>query len=368
MHKHSSSSSCSIPEDRGKSIDLGRASGNEDSDASRKSSLSSGRKKSLFPGTTHRDSKQFAVTFFVNEHDKTKLVDILHKAKNVISKKVEKVMGRKVAAKTTSSVSNAQALTSILETWVKQEEEEGRQDQSEMAELVQKQKQQVHEMHAKGLNPPVKFDPSIPTVVSPVPEEDEENDAEDECSDDEAESTLVSSDMTIQEVKEDQDNFLKPPQRFQLSRSTTPVLVPSRSLSPADGVSRLFSRCDADIYPPCLRRPSSHYDESAQAASSRPSSPRPVPFQSLNPPSRLDIVSPPPVSPTPQSEVGTASSDGAGCVGGDFRSTMLPFISRPESMTVPIGGVWRPNDSDYEETQLFSDEECKRSQQGRTLV
>ena len=32
--------------------------------------------------------KQFAVTFFVSESDKTKLVDILHKAKSVISKKV----------------------------------------------------------------------------------------------------------------------------------------------------------------------------------------------------------------------------------------------------------------------------------------
>ena len=31
-------------------------------------------------------------------------------------------------------------------------------------------------------------------------------------------------------------------------------------------------------------------------------------------------------------------------------------IQRPESMTVPIGGVWRPDDSDAEET-LFPEEE-----------
>ena len=42
-----------------------------------------------------KQQKQFAVTFFVSEHDKTKLVDIIHRAKNVIAKKVDKVMGRK---------------------------------------------------------------------------------------------------------------------------------------------------------------------------------------------------------------------------------------------------------------------------------
>ena len=54
----------------------------DDSESSRKSSLSSGRKRSLFQASSSsgsRDSKQFAVTFFVNENDKTKLVDMLHK-------------------------------------------------------------------------------------------------------------------------------------------------------------------------------------------------------------------------------------------------------------------------------------------------
>ena len=46
-----------------------------------------------------QQQKQFAVTFFVSENDKTKLVDIIHRAKTVIAKKVDKVMGKKEKVK-----------------------------------------------------------------------------------------------------------------------------------------------------------------------------------------------------------------------------------------------------------------------------
>ena len=151
-----------------------------DTESSRKSSLSSGRKRSLFhngsSGGSSRDnsanSRQFAVTFFVNETDKTKLVDILHKAKNVISKKVEKVMGRKAAVKTSNSVSSAEALTSILENWVSQEEDKGKGEEAELESLVELQKEQISELQNSGVDS--SYIPSVPTIVSPVPEEDEE--------------------------------------------------------------------------------------------------------------------------------------------------------------------------------------------------
>ena len=353
--------------ERRKSLDLCQrssftSSGADDSESSRKSSMSSGRKRSLFPGAGgSRDSKQFAVTFFVNENDKTKLVDILHKAKNVISKKVEKVMGRKPPPKT--SVSNAETLTSILETWVSQEEEEGRKEENEIEDLIEKQREQVSQMRSKGLSPPVNYIP-VPSVVSPVPEEDEDDlsdaDNEEDISDAEESAKKKASDMTVQVVEEGKQNFLRPPppQRFQLSRNTTPALSPRRSLSPCENVPRHFpQKSDNDLYPPSLRRPSSHYDEVAQAACSRPMSPKFRPFspEKLGLPGRgSELVSPPP-TPVPEANEEEADEDGLDAV-NSFQSA-LPHIQRPESMTVPIGGVWRPNDSDYEEAQLFSDEE-----------
>jgi hypothetical protein len=44
---------------------------------------------------------------------------MLHRAKNVISKKVEKVMGRKAAK---SDISHADALKTALQNWVEEEE------------------------------------------------------------------------------------------------------------------------------------------------------------------------------------------------------------------------------------------------------
>ena len=122
-----------------------------DSESSRKSSMSSGQQQ--------KQQKQFAVTFFVSEHDKTKLVDIIHRAKSVIAKKVDKVMGRKAGEKEAKSAAgsrrssgsagqgasqptSALAITTILENWVSQEEEKGREEEVEVAELIEDQKAQ----------------------------------------------------------------------------------------------------------------------------------------------------------------------------------------------------------------------------------
>jgi len=85
----------------------------DESGSSRKSSISSGRKKFISGG------KEFAVTLFVNEADKNKILEMLHRAKNVISKKVEKVMGRKT---TKAEISHADALKTVLQNWVEEEE------------------------------------------------------------------------------------------------------------------------------------------------------------------------------------------------------------------------------------------------------
>jgi len=321
----------------------------DDSEGSRKSSLSSGRKRSLFHSSGSsggsRDSRQFAVTFFVNETDKTRLVDMLHRAKNVISKKVERVMGRKsqtsmtplaTSSPKTPSVSNTDALTSILESCASTEEAEDRKEQRELENLIAEQAEQVEDMKGRGVEPPVSFVPStiVHTVVSPVPEEDEEVGSSDEL------DRNDEDDLAVQEVVEGQETLLKPPpaRLFQLPRSSSPPPPAApRPLTPVDGVPRHFGHIDESaLYPPSLRRPSSHYDESAQAASSRPVSPRPSLDSSENNGRKEEET--PPLSKQPS-----------------FRIDLGP-IQRPESMTVPVGGVWRPDESDVE-VPLFGDED-----------
>ena len=127
------------------------------------------------------------------------------------------------------------------------------------------------------MDPPIRY---IPTVVSPVPEEEEDEEDED-CDG----GTKKKDDFSVQEVVENEPTLLRPPpcsarsahmHRNLLSpcSSTAGVLSPRRSLSPADHVPRpafVDAARRGQEYP--LRRPSSHYDESAQAASSRPVSP-----------------------------------------------------------------------------------------------
>ena len=114
------------------------------SGSSRKSSVSSGAKKS-------GAGKQFAVTLLVNEAEKNKIVDMLHRAKKVIGKKVEKVIGKKPKSNPTEresksqslAISNAEALTTVLQNWVEVEEKKERKDDTEMERLIEEQKLQA---------------------------------------------------------------------------------------------------------------------------------------------------------------------------------------------------------------------------------
>ena len=395
------------------------------SGSSRKSSVSSGAKKS-------GAGKQFAVTLLVNEAEKNKIVDMLHRAKQVISKKVEKVIGKKPKSNPTErerkgqslSISNAEALTTVLQNWVEVEEKKERKDDTEMERLIEEQKLQALKMRQRGIEPPITIvtppsdtpkdgsrqyhfrSPNVPPLTvggcssfgsfpSPVPEEseDEDNEADDELEHDD--------DLKVQEIKQGEENVLHLPTsgRFRLSRSITPQ-SPTRSLTPSDRVPRHFTRPDSELYPTGLKRPSSHYDVNAQAASSRPVgsinvpnlSPSPVTIPTLNKINR-------------ESPLAVGGSDPDGVASKDIGTEMLPNDShksskrldrtstpwetlsgqkedmrdtlddakaekkepkeeirfdfdrdipvtswqRPESMTIPIGGVWHPGDDEDED-------------------
>ena len=296
----------------------------DETESSRKSSVSSGHRK--------RQQKQFAVTLLVSENDKNKIMDMLQKAKSVISKKVEKVMGKKPQK---SDISNADALKTVLQNWVDEAETEEKQEEFDEDELIAAQENQVANLRSRGYDPPVHLRP-IPstTVISPVPEEEDEE-AED--------------DIEVQEVMEGQTSFLLPPKaQFKLERSSISPRPMSRSLTPCDAVPRP-AFLTPELNPYKLRRPSSHYDASAQACSSACS--RPV--------SRNEAVTSPPVFDysafarakvfndsikeawTPEDEMISPPrfpSKRDNLEGADSK------IQRPESMVIPIGGVWRPDD------------------------
>ena len=100
---------------------------------SRKSSVSSGQQG----GRGRKGSKQFAVTLLVSESDKNKIVDMIHRAKSVISKKVEKVMGRGRMPK--SGISTAAVMTTVLQNWVEGEEKREEEDSKEVDQLIEQQ-------------------------------------------------------------------------------------------------------------------------------------------------------------------------------------------------------------------------------------
>lgn len=281
----------------------------DESESSRKSSVSSGRKK---------DGKQFAVTLLVNDSDKTKIMDMLHKAKSVISRKMEKVMGKKAAK---AGISNADALRTVLENWVENAEKEEQEDDKIEDELIKAQAAQVEEMRQQGFSPPVTLRPIPTTVVSPVPEEEDEDEE-------------VPDDIEVQEVFEGQTSFLLPPKAgFKLERATasSPPMSPTRSLTPCDNVPRPAFLQTNDSYK--LQRPSSLYDSNAQAASSRPTS------------RQGSIATPPVFDYSAFARAKTFDQD----INWDEQcqedSTKM---QRPESMIIPIGGVWRPEDEAVE--------------------
>ena len=328
----------------------------DETESSRKSSVSSGHRGK-------RQQKQFAVTLLVSENDKNKIMDMLQKAKSVISKKVEKVMGKKPQK---SDISNADALKTVLQNWVDEAETEEKQEEFDEDELIAAQENQVAHLRSRGYDPPVHLRPMpTTTVISPVPEEEGEED-----------------DIEVQEVMEGQTSFLLPPKaQFKLERSSISPRPMSRSLTPCDAVPRPAFLTPGNNYHQLdqtykLRRPSSHYDASAQACSSACS--RPV--------SRNEAVTSPPVfdysafarakvfndikeSWTPEAEENEMSSSTRfPPAGGPDNSESDSKIQRPESMVIPIGGVWRPDDEpvdlflEADEDQFEEGEEEKASE------
>ena len=345
----------------------------DETESSRKSSVSSGGRHKRWSkdgsgvsGGSTGSGKQFAVTLLVNESDKTKIMDMLHKAKTVISRKVEKVMGRKPQK---SEISNADALKTVLQNWVEEEETKEIEDQDEQIELIKAQERQVAQMRHVGLTPPI--------VVSPVPEEPEDNvdnesDQEDHEEDTE-ETGGADNDIEVQEVFEGQTSLLLPPKVTTKLKmpplSPVQPMSPTRSLTPCDSVPRpAFLRQGSELSDSYkLRRPSSHYDAGAQAASSRPASRQQDSSTNPNP----GYVSPPvfdysafarakafqeTVAESRWEEEITETDPDDGEMNDLFD---LNKIQRPESMIIPIGGVWRPDDEPVEDFFLDQDSESK---------
>lgn len=303
----------------------------DETESSRKSSVSSKRSK---------ENKQFAVTLLVSESDKTKIMDMLHKAKSVISRKVEKVMGKKAAK---SQISNADALKTVLQNWVEEEETKELQEDLEDLEFMKAQEEQIANLRTQGHNPPVQIRPIPTTLVSPVPEESDEE---------------VDQDIEVQEVFEGQTSLLLPPKaKFKLPNlSPTPPMSPSRSLTPCESVPRPVFLRGQDIYK--LRRPSSHYDANAQAASSRPTS-RLEENISI---SRLEEnISPPVFDYSAFARAKAFQLQDESKMIWEEEDEEITKIQRPESMIIPIGGVWRPDDEPVEDFFLDNDKEQDHS-------
>ena len=278
------------------------------------------------------------MTIFVNESEKNKIVDLLHKAKSLISKKVEKVMGKKPNK---ASISNVDALQTVLESWMDREEEDEKEDDKLFQNLVKEQEKQVESMIQLGKQAPVQ----VPTLA--VQEEDDvsEEEEDDDTIEEEPEYDLEVSRLTF-------PRYLRPPD-IRRSRHVSDQVHSARSLSPVDNVPCPFgNRPESELYPPKLRRPSALYGAGALAASSRP-------------PSRQVSVSP---SVYQQDfETSTVASDIYDEEYEDDNETSSRY-ARPASFTVPIGGVWRPGVDDPEDTDVRwgtipTEEEYLRSQE-----
>ena len=296
----------------------------------RKDSLSSSDSKK-------KDPKTFSMTIFVNESEKNKIVDLLHKAKSLISKKVEKVMGKKPNK---ASISNVDALQTVLESWMDREEEDEKEDDKLFEKLVKEQEKQVESMIQLGKHAPVQ----VPTLA--VQEDDDVSEEEDDTIEEEPEYDLEVSRLTY-------PRYLRPPD-IRRSRHMSDQLSSARSLSPVDNVPCPFgNRPESELYPPKLRRPSALYGAGALAATSRP-------------PSRQVSISP----SVHQQDFETASTTVASEIYDEEyedEDEISARYARPASFTVPIGGVWRPgddpDDTDVKWGTIPTEEEYLRSQE-----
>ena len=270
-----------------------------------------------------KDPKTFSMTIFVNESEKNKIVDLLHKAKSIISKKVEKVMG----IKQRSCISNADALQTVLETWMTREQEEEKEDNIMVENLIKEQEKQVESLIQSG---------NFKTVPTLAVEEDNDDEEDDDTIEEELDNDLEVSRLTI-------PKYLKPPERKRIrSLSETSALSSARSLSPMENVPCPFGlRPESELYPPRLRRPSSLYGAGAAAASSRPPS-RQVSVS----PSVYDIES----QVQEKLNINVEAEDKENILEEEEEEEEEDYdeipsrYARPDSFIIPIGGVWRPGD------------------------
>ena len=296
-----------------------------------------------------KDDKTFSVTMFVNENEKNKIVDMIHKAKSLISRKVEKVIGRRPPR---GEVTNVEALQTVLETWVHDEEKAAKKEDEEERQLIAEQENQVTSMRSKGQNPPVNYTP-IPDVSV---EDSDETDTITECS--------LVSDMEVKRIG-GRDRNVRSPSLLYPRPSPTPSLTPTGDLVPCPW--RLKS--DNELYPPRLRRPSSHYGAEAAAASSRPPSRQ----CSLSPSfcsspvsiDHSDVIEEEPVDRVKNTTTGATPpernveqphgmTDEERRLQKEVEDTFRQYIRycRPDSYLVPIGGVWKPDhDKEVDESE-----------------
>ena len=279
-----------------------------------------------------KDPKTFSMTIFVNESEKNKIVDLLHKAKSRISKTVEKVMGKKPK----SSISNVDALQTVLESWLDREQEDEKEDDKLVENLIKEQEKQVKSLIQSGKKAPV----NVPTLA--VEEEDSDSE-EDDTIEEEPDNDLEVSRLTF-------PRYLRPPEPRR-SRNVSEQLNSMRSLSPVDSVPCPFgNRPESSLYPPKLRRPSSLYGAGALAASSRP-------------PSRQVSVSPS-VAATERDTATPAQIAEPEPVEEEDQDEEIPQrYTRPDSFIIPIGGVWRPGedpgDGEVKWSKLPTEEEYR---------
>ena len=290
------------------------------------------------------EEKTFSVTILVNENEKNKIVDLLHKAKSIISKKVEKVMGKKPK----TGISNVDALQTVLENWLDKTESEEREEDRLVEQLIQEQECQVETMLMDGRLAPVTY-PTVPTVSVCNPEELY------------SDSEELGEDMEVARLTS--PILLQPPHRRARGPSETPF-SPTRSLSPCDTVPRPFGyRPDSELYPPRLRRPSSLYGAGAAAASSRPPSRQvsvsPSVAATQDKEEEQQLLSMQKLNINPEEEdveeedeweyeeetTVPEEEEGKGVIYAEKRPHKY---TRPDSFIVPIGGVWNPRDDPME--------------------
>ena len=283
------------------------------------------------------------MTIFVNESEKNKIVDLLHKAKSIISKKVEKVMGIKQKS---GNISNADALQTVLETWMTREQEEEKEDNIMVEKLIKEQERQVESLIQSG---------NFKTVPTLEVQEDDEVEEDDDTIEEELDNDLEVSRLTV-------PRYLKPPvrKRIRSISETSPCSPSARSLSPLENVPCPFLRPESELYPPKLRRPSSMYGAGALAAYSRPPSRQVSVSPSVHPGDILGALLNTPIPDIDREEPGEVEE----IEEEEEEDDEAPPIryARPDSFMIPIGGVWRPgedSDSEVRWSKLPTEEEYR---------